>query len=211
MPAAHIEGHECGTRRMQPRDVFAYALLFRARIGDHAAWSRAGFVIVQPTLQPAGRCQAGGAALMRISLRDQYAQELGVASVADVHEAPAEAMFLLARFGCLYPGSLLIFDDDRPSREPGTPTTLTVGHLQSLAARLEQWASAIELAQPLSAEDLRTAARICRHALKVGRNAPAASAGTPTPRWPLRPWRRRPWASHRSPGAVRRSTRLKSD
>ena len=105
---------------------------------------------------------------MRISLRDQYAQELGVASVADVHEAPAEGMLLLAKFGCLYPGSLLIFDDDRPSHEPDAPMTLTVGHLQSLAARLEQQARAIELAQPLSAEDLRTAARFCRHALNVG-------------------------------------------
>jgi hypothetical protein len=38
--------------------------------------------------------------------------------------------------------------------------TLNVGHLQSLAARLEQ--------QPLSAGDLRTAARFCRCALDVG-------------------------------------------
>jgi hypothetical protein len=105
---------------------------------------------------------------MRISLRDQHAQELGVASVADVHEAPAEAMLLLAKFGCLYPGSLLIFDDARPSPEPGAPMTLTAGQLQSLAARLEQRADAIEPAQPLSAEDLRMAARFCRHALNVG-------------------------------------------
>lgn len=113
---------------------------------------------------------------MRISLRDQYAQELGVASVADVHEAPAEAMFMLAKFDCLYPGSLLAFDDDRPSHEPGTPMTLTVGHLQNLAARLEQWASAIELEQPRSAEDLRMAARFCRHALKVGWNGKTSIA-----------------------------------
>ena len=105
---------------------------------------------------------------MRISLRDQYARELCVASVADVDEAPAEAMFLLSQFGCLYPGSLLIFDDDSPSHEPDTLMILTVGHPQSLAARLEQRASAIQLAQPLSAEDLQTAARICRHALNVG-------------------------------------------
>jgi hypothetical protein len=113
---------------------------------------------------------------MRISLRDQYAQELDVASVADVHEAPAEAMFLLAKFGCLYPGSLLIFDDDKSCYEPDTPMTLTVGHLQSLAARLEQWASIIELAQPLAAEDMRTAARFCRHALKVGWNGKTSIA-----------------------------------
>jgi len=105
---------------------------------------------------------------MRISLRDQYAQELGVASVADVHEAPAEGMLLLAKFGCLYPGSLLIFDDDSPSREPGTLMTLTIGHLQSLAGRLEQRAGVIDVSQPLYADDLRTAARFCRHALNVG-------------------------------------------
>jgi hypothetical protein len=104
---------------------------------------------------------------MRISLRDQYARELGVASVDDVDEAPAEAMLLLARFGCLYPGSLLIFDDDGPSHGPGA-MALTVGQLQSLAARLEQQARAIELAQPRSAEDLRMAARFCRHVLNVG-------------------------------------------
>ena len=113
---------------------------------------------------------------MRISLRDPYGKELDFASVADVHEAPAEAMLLLARCGCLYPGSLLIFDDDRPSHEPGTPMMLTVGHLQSLAARLEQWANVIELAQPLSAEDLRMAARLCRHALKVGWNGKTSIA-----------------------------------
>jgi hypothetical protein len=105
---------------------------------------------------------------MRISLRDQYDKELDFANVFDVREAPAEAMMVLARYGCLYPGSLLIFDDDKPSREPGTLMTLTVGRLQSLAGRLDQRAGVIELSQPLSAEDLRTAARFCRHALKVG-------------------------------------------
>jgi hypothetical protein len=46
--------------------------------------------------------------------------------------------------------------------------TLTVGNLESLAGRLEQRAGAIVLAETLSAEDLRTAARFCRHAVKVG-------------------------------------------
>ena len=105
---------------------------------------------------------------MRISLRDQHDKEIDFASVFDVREAPAEAMLLLAKVGCLYPGSLLIFDDDRPSREPDTLMTLTLGHLQSLAGRLDHQAGIIELSQPLSAEDLRTAARFCRHALKVG-------------------------------------------
>jgi hypothetical protein len=105
---------------------------------------------------------------MRISLRDHHDKELDSASVTDVREAPAEAMMMLARVGCLYPGSLLIFDDDSPSSDPGTPMTLTTGHLQSLAGRLEQRAGILNLAQPLTAKDLRTAARFCRHALKVG-------------------------------------------
>jgi hypothetical protein len=83
-------------------------------------------------------------------------------------QAPAEAMLLLAGFGCLYPGSLVSFDDDKPRQEPQTPMTLTVGNLQSLAGRLEQRAVVIVVEQPLSAEDLRTAARFCRHAVKVG-------------------------------------------
>jgi hypothetical protein len=77
-------------------------------------------------------------------------------------------MLLLARFGRLYPGSLVSFDDDKPRQESGMPMTLTAGNLQSLAGRLEQRAGVIVLAQPPCAEDLRTAARFCRHALKVG-------------------------------------------
>jgi hypothetical protein len=105
---------------------------------------------------------------MRISLRDQHDKEMDFANVFDVHDAPAEAMLLLARVGSLHPGSLLIFDDDRPSREPNTLMTLTVAHLQSLAGRLDHRARVIELSRTPSAEDLRTAARFCRHALKVG-------------------------------------------
>jgi hypothetical protein len=105
---------------------------------------------------------------MRISLQDQYGTELDVANVTDVHDAPAEAMLLLARCGSLYPGSLLIFDDDSAIREPGAPMTLTAGHLQSVAGRLEQRAGAIGVSQPLYADDLRTAVRFCRHAVKVG-------------------------------------------
>jgi hypothetical protein len=71
-----------------------------------------------------------------------------------------------AQPGCLYPGSLVSFDDDKPRQEPGTLMTLTAGNLQSLAGRLEQRAGVIVLAQSLSAEDLlsedlRTAARLC--------------------------------------------------
>jgi DNA-binding XRE family transcriptional regulator len=34
VPVAHVEGHERGTRRMEPRDLTAYARLFRVRISD---------------------------------------------------------------------------------------------------------------------------------------------------------------------------------
>jgi hypothetical protein len=44
---------------------------------------------------------------MRISLIDHHGQELDSASVMDGKDAPAEAMLMLARFGCLYSGSLL--------------------------------------------------------------------------------------------------------
>lgn len=34
IPVEHVEGHERGTRRMEPRDLTAYARLFRVRISD---------------------------------------------------------------------------------------------------------------------------------------------------------------------------------
>jgi hypothetical protein len=34
VPLEHVEGHERGTRRMEPRDLVSYARLFRARISD---------------------------------------------------------------------------------------------------------------------------------------------------------------------------------
>jgi hypothetical protein len=105
---------------------------------------------------------------MPISLRDHHGAELDFASVTDGKDAPAEGMMLLAKHGCLYPGSLLSFDDDNPHHEAGTLLTVTAGNLASLAGRLEQRAGVIDLAQPLGAEDLRTAPRLCRHFLKVG-------------------------------------------
>jgi hypothetical protein len=109
---------------------------------------------------------------MRISLRDVHGKELDSASVTDGRDAPAEAMLLLARRARLDPGDLLVVDDNtasqEPDKSPGAPVTLTAGNLQSLAGRLEHRAAVVASAQPLSAEDLRTAARFCRHALKVG-------------------------------------------
>jgi transcriptional regulator with XRE-family HTH domain len=34
VPVAHVKGHERGTRRIEPRDLVAYARLFRVRISD---------------------------------------------------------------------------------------------------------------------------------------------------------------------------------
>jgi DNA-binding XRE family transcriptional regulator len=34
IPVEHVEGHERGTRRMEPHNLVAYARLFRVRISD---------------------------------------------------------------------------------------------------------------------------------------------------------------------------------
>jgi hypothetical protein len=106
--------------------------------------------------------------MMRISLRDGHGKELDSASMIDGRDAPAEAMLPLAGRARLDPGDLLVVDDDSACQEPGTRMTLTAGNLRSLAGRLEHRAVIIAVAQPLSADDLRTAARFCRHALQVG-------------------------------------------
>jgi hypothetical protein len=105
---------------------------------------------------------------MRITLIDHHGQELDSATVSDGKDAPAEAMILLARFGFLYPGSLLSFDDDKPAQSAGNLLTAGVGHINSLASRLEQRAKVIAVSLPLSADDLRFAARLCRHMIRVG-------------------------------------------
>jgi hypothetical protein len=46
--------------------------------------------------------------------------------------------------------------------------TVGGGHINSLASRLERRAAVIAMAQPLSADDLRLAPRICRHFIRVG-------------------------------------------
>jgi hypothetical protein len=99
---------------------------------------------------------------MRISLCDHHGKELDFAAVVDAQAAPTEAMLLLARRGRLEPGSVLTFDDDGSSPDPHEPITLTAAHIRSLASRLEARAANEE------STDLRTAARFCRHALKVG-------------------------------------------
>jgi hypothetical protein len=105
---------------------------------------------------------------MRISLRDPDGNETSFARVADAQEAPSEAMVLLAHFGRIDPGAMLVFEDNNPRRMPNTPTTVSAGNIRSLAGRLEHRADVIAREQPLSAEDLRLAARLCRHILKVG-------------------------------------------
>jgi hypothetical protein len=47
--------------------------------------------------------------------------------------------------------SLVVFDDDKQRRQPDTLMTLTAGHIQSLAGRLEQRAASTARTQSLSA------------------------------------------------------------
>jgi hypothetical protein len=105
---------------------------------------------------------------MRISLRDPDGSETSFARVADAQDAPSEAMVLLAHFGRIDPGAVLVFDDDNPRRMPDTLITVSAGNIRSLAGRLEQRADVIAREQPLSAADLRLAARLCRHIVNVG-------------------------------------------
>jgi hypothetical protein len=78
-------------------------------------------------------------------------------------------MLLLGRRDKLTAGDILVVDDDRPQQEPSsTRRTIRVGHTNSLASRRERRASVIAMALPLSAHDLRVAARICRHIVRAG-------------------------------------------
>jgi hypothetical protein len=107
--------------------------------------------------------------MMRISLRDPAGKETDSAIAADCRDAPTEAMMMIARCARLDPGHMLSVDDDNvPREEPDTLMTVTAGNIKSLVGRLEQRADVIDRAQPLSAADLRIAARLCRHFVRCG-------------------------------------------
>jgi len=56
--------------------------------------------------------------------------------------------------------------DSKPTQN--TPLVISAGELRSLADRLEARATSILRDQPEGSADLRTAARFCRHAVRVG-------------------------------------------
>ena len=96
-------------------------------------------------------------------------KEIDASTSGDGHTAVYAAMMLLCRRDVLTAGDILVVDDDWPRQEPGNiRRTVGVGHINCLASRLEQRAAVIAAALPLSADDLRLAARICRHIVRVG-------------------------------------------
>jgi hypothetical protein len=103
---------------------------------------------------------------MRIILLDRDGREVDQAKVADSTEAPYQGMRVLARQSRIDAGCVLCFDDGAKP-EPDTLMTVSAGTLGGLATRLEQRAGVIAVSQPLSAQDLVLAARLCRHALKA--------------------------------------------
>jgi hypothetical protein len=113
------------------------------------------------------RCEAQEAELMRLSLRDPQGKELAFVSIPNPKRAPYAAMQMLSRLEQLEAGSLLIFDDDQPVQGPDF-VTITADNLRSIGGRLEARAKVFETACPEDAADMRIAARLCRHFLKVG-------------------------------------------
>jgi hypothetical protein len=105
---------------------------------------------------------------MRLSLRDPTGVEIDHAVVEDPQDAVYNAMRVLSRRPGLDVGSLLSVDEDDTPRESGTLLVVTAGKLKSIAGRLEAKATAVKQEQPEVAADLLTAARLCRHAIKVG-------------------------------------------
>jgi hypothetical protein len=104
---------------------------------------------------------------MRISIRSPEGVELDNATVSDPKRAANEAAFLLSSLARIYPGTLLIFDDDRPA-EQASPITVTPAHVRSLMTRLEARSRALESARPEDSADMRLAARLFRHFERIG-------------------------------------------
>jgi hypothetical protein len=78
-------------------------------------------------------------------------------------------MRLLARQTQLDVGALLTIDDDNVPilNQKGVQPTITADKLIALAGRLEARAMMMENSQPGNAADLRVAAMLARHAVKV--------------------------------------------
>ncbi len=105
---------------------------------------------------------------MRLSLHDSKGVEVDHLMIKDPDDAVYSAMRVLARQPRLELGSLLTVDDDNiPKIEKDVPPTITAGNLIALAGRLEARAIMLDDAQPGHAADMRVAAKLCRHAVKV--------------------------------------------
>lgn len=106
---------------------------------------------------------------MRLSLRDSTGVEIKATRTANAKEAPWEAMLLLAGCVSLEAGFILVVDDDNvPNFEESmVRPTVTTANLMALASRLEVRAEMLAEDQPGNAMDLRLAATLARHAVKV--------------------------------------------
>jgi hypothetical protein len=107
---------------------------------------------------------------MRLSLRDPKGVEVDHAVIDDPKDAVYNGMRVLARRPSFDVGSLLVVDDDRSPNldNPKVEPVVTADNLVALAGRLEARAKMIGDTQPGIAMDLRVAAKLCRHAVKVG-------------------------------------------
>jgi hypothetical protein len=78
-------------------------------------------------------------------------------------------MSILSRQPNFAVGSIVVADDDNVPNLDGkdVPPTITAGNLIALAGRLEARAGMLDEAQPGHAADMRIAAKLCRHAVKV--------------------------------------------
>ncbi len=105
---------------------------------------------------------------MRLSLRDSKGVEIDV-KTAKPEDAVYTAMSLLSRQSSFDVGSLVVADDDNAPdlAAKDVPPIITAGNLIALAGRLEARAIMLEDAQPGHAADMRVAAKLCRHAVKV--------------------------------------------
>ncbi len=105
---------------------------------------------------------------MRLSLRDPNGVEIDHALVDDPKDAVYSAMRVLSKRPGLDIGSLLTVDDDNLTKiHKDVPPIITAGNLIALAGRLEARATMMGDSQPGNAADLRVAAKLCRHAVKV--------------------------------------------
>lgn len=110
-----------------------------------------------------------GAGSMRLSFRDSKGVEIDAIWAQDANDAPWQAMLLLAGCRRLEVGFVLVADDDNVPNldEPKVQPTVTAKNLVALAGRLEARAKMIADSEPGNAMDLRLAAMLARHAVKV--------------------------------------------